>query len=104
MAELALQGGAQRGGALRGRRRVAVGRRRVWRSGRARRVAPSALAAASAPRGGPAACRARDRERGRARSRFSEVWKMYIEKVQKRAARDGKAKLADKSVRFHFKG
>jgi len=29
---------------------------------------------------------------------------MYIEKVQKRAARDGKAKLADKSVRFHFKG
>jgi len=34
---------------------------------------------------------------------FSEARLNYIESVQQRAARDGKAHHADKSVRFFFK-
>ena len=37
-------------------------------------------------------------------SRLGSLYLAYIDKVQRRAARDGKAKQADKSVRFWHKG
>ena len=37
-------------------------------------------------------------------SRRGSLYLAYIDKVQRRAARDGKAKQADKSVRFWHKG